>query len=75
MVTKRFKFRGVTYVFVRVYPIYEGKPNEVSNFIKDCFTKKEATEEIKTLKKENPGKNYWTKKCLSLCSTIIKEAK
>jgi len=64
MVTKRFKLRGVIYVFVRVYQIYEGNPNEVSNFVKDCFTKKEALDEIRKLKKENSGKNYWTKKCL-----------
>ncbi len=74
MVTKRFKIRGITYVFTRVYPIYEGDPNEICDIVKIYFTKKEATDEIKTLKKDNPGKNYWTEKRLAQYSTI-KEAK
>lgn len=64
MITKQITVRGVTYLFVRVYPIYEGNPNEVCDFVKDCYTKKEALDEIRALKKRNPGKNYWTKRCL-----------
>ena len=74
MVTKRFKLFGVTYVYARVYPVYEGNPNDVCDIINVHFTKKEATDEIKTLKEKNPGKNYWTKKRLTPYSTI-KEAK
>ena len=74
MVTKRFKFRGVTYVWVRTYPIYEGNPNDVCDIVNVFYTKKEATDEIRTLKKKNPGKNYWTKKHLTPYSAI-KEAK
>ena len=46
-----------------IYPVYEGYDEALSCEIIDYFrTEKEANDLIEKLKKENPEKNYWTRK-------------